>query len=283
MHNGDGNSWRLELLDLRTKGSRFATYDAVLVASGHYNDPFIPDVPGLADFNETYPGSVMHSKFYRRPFPFQGKVNRIQDSANHCLLISSQKVVVVGKSASAIDLSAQISTVANTPVIISEKSLVATTVNENSWALMRPKIAEIDPESRAVRFTNGDIECEIDAIVFCTGYFYSFPFLKSISPPIITDGSYARNLYEHILYIEDPTLAFLGIPQRVVPFPISESQSAYVARLWAGRLSLPSRGIMRTWEEAELKEKGESKAIHNLAFPRDVEYINKLHELSLSA
>jgi cation diffusion facilitator CzcD-associated flavoprotein CzcO len=146
-----------------------------------------------------------------------------------------------------------------------------------------PEISEFIPDDRSVRFSNGEIESGIDAIVFCTGYFYSFPFLRNLSPPVITDGSYARHLYEHILYIEDPTLAFLGIPQRVVPFPIAEAQSSYVARLWAGRLRMPSHDEMLAWEEARLEEKGESKAFHNLAYPKDVEYINKLHDLSSAA
>ncbi|KAM0815717.1 putative Thiol-specific monooxygenase [Seiridium cardinale] len=264
---GSQMRWQLGLLDLKTKEARTAIYDAIMVASGHYNDPFIPDIPGLAKFHKRYPGYVSHSKFCRRPDQYKDK-----------------KVVVVGNSASGIDLSAQISIVSQLPVIISERKVAAAPVpDKNPWSKLMPEISEFLPEDRSVRFSNGEVESNIDAVVFCTGYFYSFPFLKDLSPPLITDGSYARHLYEHILYIEDPTLAFLGIPQRVVPFPISEAQSAYVARLWAGRLPMPSLREMIAWEEARLEEKGESKAFHNLAYPKDVEYINKLHDLSISA
>ncbi|KAI1841803.1 hypothetical protein JX266_011980 [Neoarthrinium moseri] len=258
--------WRLDLLDLKTSETRHAYYDAVMVASGHYNDPFIPQIPGLAEFNKMYPGSVSHSKYYRRPDIYAGK-----------------KVVIVGNSASGIDLSAQISAVSQLPVIVSEKAQPGTSFEQHSLIRMVPEIAEFIAEGRLITFNDGRIEKEVDCVVFCTGYFYSFPFLKTLDPPVITDGSYARHLYEHILYIDDPTLAFLGIPQRVVPFPVSEAQSAYVARVWAGRLPVPSRSGMLEWEAERLVEKGEGKAIHNLAFPKDVEYINKLHDLSLSA
>lgn len=193
-------------------------------------------------------------------------------------------MIIVGNSASGIDLSAQISTVCNLPIIVSEKTVPNTpSEDRSSWAKTVPEIVEFIPEGRKVRFANGDIESDIDGVVFCTGYFYSFPFIRDLSPPVVTDGSYARNLYEHLLYIDDPTLAFAGIPQRIVPFPVSEGQAAYVARAWADRLSLPSRAEMREWEAQMLKQKGESKMLHNLAFPKDLEYINMLHARSLEA
>lgn len=72
--HGAGVGWELELLDLKTKATRVDYFDAVLVASGHYNDPFIPNIKGLASFNERHPGVVTHSKFYRRPDQYVGKV-----------------------------------------------------------------------------------------------------------------------------------------------------------------------------------------------------------------
>ncbi|KAK7755787.1 monooxygenase [Diatrype stigma] len=265
--------WEVEVLELQTNKRRTEEFDAVMVASGHYNDPFIPDIKGLAEFNRAHPGCVSHSKFYRRPDQYAGK-----------------KVVVVGNSASGIDLSAQIAGVCRTPIIVSEKEKPATTTaataataEDRSWVKAVPEISEFLPEQRAVRFSNGDIETDIDAVVFCTGYFYSYPFLQSLSPPVTTDGSYARHLYEHVVYTEDPTLAFLGIPQRVVPFPVSEAQAAYVARLWTDRLPLPSHTEMLDWEAGALAEKGEGRQLHNLAFPRDAEYINRLHDASMAA
>lgn len=185
-------------------------------------------------------------------------------------------------------MSAQIAGVCRTPIIVSEKekpavTATATAAEERSWAKAVPEISEFLPEQRAVKFSNGDIETDIDAVVFCTGYFYSYPFLQSLSPPVTTDGSYARHLYEHVVYTEDPTLAFLGIPQRVVPFPVSEAQAAYVARIWADRLPLPSHTEMLDWEAGVLAEKGEGRQVHNLAFPRDAEYINRLHDASMAA
>lgn len=49
-------------------------FDAVVVASGHYNTPHIPDITGLTEWEERYPGSIMHSKHYRGTDAFQRKV-----------------------------------------------------------------------------------------------------------------------------------------------------------------------------------------------------------------
>lgn len=269
--------WEIDVQHVPSGTKRTAEFDAVVVANGHYNDPFVPDIAGLAAFNEAHPGVVTHSKFYRRPDPFKG-----------------QKVIVVGNSASGIDLSAQIATVAQAPVLVSEKekpnpstpSTPAAAPVDNVPPPTRnvPEIVEFLPAQRGVRFADGVVEINIDAVVFCTGYFYSFPFLRSLDPPVVVaDGSHVPDLYEHILTIHEPTLAFLGIPQRIVPFPVAEAQSAWVARLFSGRLPLPSIETMKSWEAALVAERGIGKQLHNLAFPRDVTYINQLHDRSMEA
>lgn len=147
-----------------------------------------------------------------------------------------------------------------------------------------PEIVEFLPEQRGVRFANGRVENDIDAVIFCTGFHYSYPFLQGLKPPVVVpDGGHAAHLWEHIVYASDPTLAFLSIPQRVVPFPIAEAQSAVIARIWSGRLPPPSQQEMDTWVDQAHQEKGAGKAIHLMAFPTDVDYINRLHDLSAIA
>lgn len=50
-------------------------YDAVVVASGHFNVPWVPAVEGLEEFERSRPGSVLHSKMYRGRDGFRGKVS----------------------------------------------------------------------------------------------------------------------------------------------------------------------------------------------------------------
>ncbi|KAH8734764.1 hypothetical protein BGZ61DRAFT_412369 [Ilyonectria robusta] len=261
--------WQVEVLDLKANQTTKSEFDAVIVASGHYNDPFIPNIAGLKEFDKAYPGAVSHSKFYRRPNDYSGK-----------------KVIVVGNSASGVDVSVQLSTVAALPVLVSEKekpSVVQPQAN-TPWAAYVPEIVEFFPETRGVRFADGRVESGIDSIIFCTGFHYSYPFLAKLEPSIVVPGgSHAAHLWEHILYTANPTLAFLSVPQRIVPFPVSEAQSAVIGRIWSGRLNVPSRAEMDAWVEAQHKVKGEGKAIHVMTSPEDVDYVNRLHDLSTTA
>lgn len=50
------------------------TFDALVVASGHYHVPYVPDIPGIQEFALRYPGSVEHAKQYRGPDKYRGKV-----------------------------------------------------------------------------------------------------------------------------------------------------------------------------------------------------------------
>jgi cation diffusion facilitator CzcD-associated flavoprotein CzcO len=49
-------------------------FDALVVASGHYNIPWIPQIPGLLEYDAKYPGRILHSKHFRNAEDFKGKV-----------------------------------------------------------------------------------------------------------------------------------------------------------------------------------------------------------------
>ena len=271
--------WRLRIKDLNTEISTEADYDAVIVANGHYTVPHVPNITGIAEWHKKYPNIIMHSKAYRRPEDFSG-----------------QKVIVVGNSASGLDIAGQLGPCVQQPVYLSSRSSsqLAPAGSGPAW---RKDVAEIEEfvfseGDRAVRTKNGDVFGGFDAVIFATGYFYSFPFLsrKSASPAsssethspsgsaasfisassteqqshqssstpasvllqnLTTSGLRTHDVYKHFLHINYPTLAFPLLNLKVVPFPLAENQAAVIARLWSGRLDLPSRESMRRWERDE--------------------------------
>lgn len=260
--------WAVEIKDLASDQIASAEYDAILVSSGHYSEPFLPDIPGLVEFNKAYPESIIHSKHYKIPNVFEDK-----------------KVIVVGNSASGIDISNQVAEHAKLPVLISLKDEYgASGSSTNTWSQYVSEIAEFVPANRSVRFSDGRVETEVDAVIFCTGYHYIFPFLKqSQSPVFVSSGAYADHLWHHMLYTKDPSLAFLCIPQRIVPFPFAEAQAAVIARMWSGRLTTPSTEDMDRWVSELRAIKGDSKSRHLLASQEDTAYINAFHQLAMDA
>ncbi len=249
------------LKDLRTDTVYEKTYDAIVVANGHYSVPRLPNIKGIKEWNHVNSGIISHTKFYRRPGPFANK-----------------RVIIVGNAASGTDIASQIGTVCKNPLLMSQRSesilAYATGYKEDL-----PEIAEFLPNShgtRAVRFVNGRVEEDIDAVLFATGYYYSFPFLSKLESRLISTGERVQHIYRHLFYIDNPTIAFIGLPSKIIPFRTAQGQAAVVARVWADRLELPSILEMRKWEEDVVAKKGDGRAFHVLSFPEDFDYHNEL-------
>ncbi|KAH9215946.1 flavin dependent monooxygenase-like protein [Leptodontidium sp. 2 PMI_412] len=237
-------------------------YDAIVVANGHYSVPWIPAVPGIAEFNAAYPSIISHSKIYRSPESFKGK-----------------KVIVVGNAASGLDIGNQITAVCRKPLLnsINGPSTFQLPVDGVTKEEV-PKIIEYIIEGRAVKFEDGRVEKDIDAIIYATGYLYSFPFLKSLDPPLVTTGRRTIGLWQQIFHIGHPTLAFSALGQKIIPFPLSEAQGAAMAKVWSNNLSLLSVEEMEAWEKSKVDELGDGTPFHVLGYPKDAAYINYLHD-----
>lgn len=263
--------WTLSVEDLVTKQMSSGTYDAVIVANGHYTIPYLPDIQGIREWNVAYPGRIIHSKAYRKPEDFK-----------------DLKVVVVGNSASGLDIATQIGMCCRKPVLLSSRSASifgappADGVCENVDEIVE-FLAPRDETQRAIRFRSGRVEKDIDRVVFATGYFYSYPFLANVSPPIVTDGLRARGTYQHLFSIAHPTLAFPVINLKVIPFPMSQNQAAVIARVWSGRLDLPSVKEMEAWESQLIQMNGSGKYFHLKKFPGDAAQINELYDWAQEA
>jgi cation diffusion facilitator CzcD-associated flavoprotein CzcO len=263
--------WAVSTRNLMTNEDTTEVYDAVIVANGHFIVPYIPPMPGIKEWAAQHPGRISHSKYYRKSEDFAGK-----------------KVIVVGNSASGADVSAQIAELCQKPLLWSTRSqsmFSAThgTAGEDQKRREVPPIKQFLAGSRGVLFEDGTEEHNIDAVVFATGYFYSLPFLQDVEPKLITTGERVNHTYQHIFYAPRPTLSFLALNQRVIPFPIAEAQSAVLARVYSGRLSLPSHPEMREWEESIEEEMGAGRNFHLLPFPKDANYINAMSKWALSA
>src|SRR5499426_1052677 len=105
--------------------------------------------------------------------------------------------------------------------------------------VVRPNIDRFDGDR--VCFTDGSAE-QIDAVIYCTGYKISFPFLDEAL--IGADGDQIP-LYHRIVPPKLAGLYFIGLVQPIgAIMPIAEIQSEWVADLLQGRAALPSEPRM---------------------------------------
>jgi cation diffusion facilitator CzcD-associated flavoprotein CzcO len=253
--------WHVDVIRLDSQELATEQYNAVVIANGHYAVPHIPDITGLKDWALQFPGSIAHSKYYRNLKGYAGK-----------------KVIVVGSSASGLDIASHLTETCQLPVYQSQKSVSELakgfTANPNIRNVV--EIAEVIPVERKVKFVD-DTEIDgIDAIIFCTGYLYSLPFLESLQKNPILEGSMVHGTYEHLFLASHPSLALPALPQKIIPFPVAEAQAAVIARVYSGRLALPSRAKMEEWEGQQMKRRGAPDQFHVMEPQEDGKYINRM-------
>lgn len=141
VRQGDDGRWRVKTQRVLLEADSPVTeesFDAVAVASGHFDVPYIPPVPGIEAWNKAYPDVVSHSKFYRKPEDYKDK-----------------KVIVVGNSASGGDIGGQIATTCKAPLLHSLDIDLCAEAEETTVRLNKPRIEEFVLERRTVRFADG--------------------------------------------------------------------------------------------------------------------------------
>jgi dimethylaniline monooxygenase (N-oxide forming) len=137
----------------------------------------------------------------------------------------------------------------------------------------KPWISRLDGER--VRFADGSVE-RIDAIVHCTGYEISLPFL---SADILDPTGNQAPLYRRVVHPDRPGLYFIGLIDVAGPLnPLSELQAEWVADLLQRRVELPSRAKMRqaiAREERRRQQRFGAAGRHAIY----VDYVPYLHTL----
>lgn len=87
------------------------------------------------------------------------------------------------------------------------------------------------------------------------------------------------DLYQHVVWQQDPTLLFVGAVGAGLTFKVFEWQAVYAARLLAGRGTLPSLHEMRKWEAERIKVRGDGPKFA-LIFPDFEDYFETLRKLA---
>ncbi|KAJ5626213.1 Dimethylaniline monooxygenase N-oxide-forming [Penicillium lagena] len=269
--------------DSHTKGvveqQHTEIFDAVVVASGHYHTPMIPDIPGLTEAKAKWPSKITHSKSFRNAEGVEGKKN----------------VLLIGGGVSSVDIAREISPVVRTVYQSTRNGLFdvpASALPKNATRIEQVASFEMDSTDTAethlpltVRLKSGQTLNNIDRIVLCTGYQMVLPFLpeftdhgEPVASPdsvIVTDGTQFHNLHHDIFYIPDPTLAFVGVSFYTATFTLFEFQAIAIAALFSGVAQLPSVESMRTEYKTRVETKGHGRSFHSLR-GEEVDYVKQI-------
>ena len=207
-------------------------FDNVIVASGHFSTPNVPEFDGIKSFN----GRVMHAHDFRDAVEFKGK-----------------HLLIVGRSYSAEDIGSQCWKYG--------AASVTTTYRSKPMGFKWPERFEERPllqklTGKTAHFKDGSTK-EIDAIILCTGYQHHFPFLAEELRLKTANRLWPLDLYRGVLWEGNPKLSFIGMQDQFYTFNMFDAQAWFVRDAILGRIKLPKLADMKKdskkWRKREEK------------------------------
>ena len=190
-------------------------FDDVVVASGHFSTPNVPEFPGFATFN----GRILHAHDFRDAREFAGK-----------------DILIVGTSYSAEDIGSQCWKYGCNSVTVSHRTAPMGYDWPDNWKEV-PLLTGV--QGNTATFRDGST-AHVDAIILCTGYMHHFPFLPDALRLRTKNRLATADLYKGVAWVANPKLFYLGMQDQWYTFNMFDAQAWYVRDVIMGRLSVPA-------------------------------------------
>ena len=215
-------------------------FDHVIVASGHFSTPNVPEFDGLDTFN----GRVMHAHDFRDALEFKDK-----------------DILIIGTSYSAEDIGSQCYKYGARSITCSHRTAPMGFHWPDNWEEV-PLLTRVD--NNTCHFKDGTRK-EIDAIIMCTGYLHHFPFLPDELRLQTDNRLWPLDLYKGIFWEANPRLMYLGMQDQFYTFNMFDAQAWYARDYVLGQITLPEFEVMQqrsqTWREREEKLENDEQMI----------------------
>jgi len=216
----DGNGFNVSYKDKVEDKITRESFDNVVVATGHFSVPYIPEYKGMSSF----PGRIMHSHDFRDAEEFRNK-----------------NVVVLGSSYSAEDVALQCHKYGAKSVTIGYRN----NPMGFHWPEGMKEVHYMDRiEGNKAIFKDGTIQ-EMDALILCTGYLHHFPFLSEELKLKTHNRLYPPKLYKGVVWEDNPNIFYLGMQDQFHTFNMFDAQAWYVRDIIMNKISLPSKDEMQ--------------------------------------
>ncbi|XP_025208895.1 senecionine N-oxygenase-like isoform X1 [Melanaphis sacchari] len=196
------NNWQVTVEDLKTKTLKTEYFDAVMVCNGHNAMPFTPDIPGKDDFE----GVQIHSHDYRIPEHF-----------------TNMNVLIIGSGPSGIDICLDVSKVANQVYFSHHKPELI----EKEFSKNVIHFPDVELFSKKSVYFKDKTKQTLDAVIYCTGYKITLPFLKPSCGIKVLNDKLITPLHKNIININNPTMGFIGYLNMTFVFRVFDLQVRY--------------------------------------------------------
>jgi len=204
-------------------------FDYVVVASGHFSTPNVPEFEGFNAFN----GRILHAHDFRDALEFK-----------------NQDILIIGTSYSAEDIGSQCWKYGCRSVTVSHRTAPMGYKWPDNWKEV-PLLKKV--EKNTATFIDGST-AEVQAIILCTGYLHHFPFMDEELRLKTNNRLYPVNLYNGVVWTGNPRLFYLGMQDQWYTFNMFDAQAWYARDVMLGRLNVPDRNEMESDIEKWRKE-----------------------------
>ncbi|MNJ08417.1 Phenylacetone monooxygenase [compost metagenome] len=195
-------------------------FDYVVVASGHFSTPHVPDFAGF----ERFSGRILHAHDFRDALEFKGK-----------------DVLIVGSSYSAEDIGSQCFKYGARSITTAWRTQPMGYKWPKGWE-ERPQLQRV--EGDLAFFADGSSK-RVDAIILCTGYQHHFPFLPDELTLKTGNRLWPLGLYQGVVWEDNPQLIYLGMQDLWYSFNMFDAQAWFARDYMLGRHTLPSKAQMQ--------------------------------------
>jgi trimethylamine monooxygenase len=203
------------------------TYDAVVVASGHFSTPNVPYFPGF----DRFPGRILHAHDFRDALEFK-----------------DQDILIIGTSYSAEDIGSQCWKYGCRSVTVSHRTKAMGFKWPENWAEV-PLLDKV--EGNTATFKDGSSR-RVDAIILCTGYLHHFPFMEDRLKLRTKNRLATADLYKGVVLTGNPKVFYLGMQDQWYTFNMFDAQAWYVRDILMGRIAPPAEAAMVADVEARV-------------------------------
>ena len=226
------NQFQITSLNKKENLSSKDNFDYLIISSGHFSVPYIPEYDGMSSF----PGRILHGHDFRDAEEFRGK-----------------DVVVLGSSYSAEDIALQCYKYGAKSVTIGYRN----NPMGFKWPEGMKEVHYLDKlDGNKATFKDGHSQ-NIDALILCSGYLHHFPYLEDNLKLKTHNRLYPPKLYKGVIWQDNHNLAYLGMQDQFHTFNMFDCQAWYVRDVIMKKIQMPNdqeiEKDIKEWVEKEEK------------------------------
>ncbi|MGB4113087.1 MAG: NAD(P)/FAD-dependent oxidoreductase, partial [Yoonia sp.] len=215
----DGDKFNVTVCNLPEDHTYTEVFDNVIVCSGHFSTPNVPEFKGFENFK----GRVLHAHDFRDAMEFKDK-----------------DILIVGTSYSAEDIGSQCWKYGAKSITVSHRTAAMGYDWPDNWAEV-PLLTHVD--GNTAHFKDGSSR-HVDAVILCTGYKHHFPFLPDELRLKTANRLATADLYKGVAFIDEPALFYIGMQDQWFTFNMFDAQAWWIRDVIMDRITLPDRKTM---------------------------------------